>query len=55
LQGAEHTILRNRPTLFIEILNSTPAEKRKQIIDLLHSWNYSEVTSIAENYIFVSN
>lgn len=55
LQGAEHTILRNRPTLFIEILNSTPAEKRKQIIDLLHSWNYREVTSIAENYIFVSN
>lgn len=54
LQGAAHTILRNRPVLFIEILNSTPAETRNAILDLLAQWNYRQMNRIAENYIFVS-
>nr|DAU83266.1 MAG TPA: methyltransferase, FkbM family [Caudoviricetes sp.] len=54
LQGAEHTILRNRPVLFMEILNSTPFETRKAILDLMIEWNYTLKETIAENYIFVS-
>lgn len=55
LQGAEHTILRNRPVLFIEILRSTPLATRNSILDLLHSWNYVMVDCVEENYIFMSN
>jgi FkbM family methyltransferase len=54
LQGAEHTILRNRPVLFMEILNSTPYDTRKGILDLMIQWNYTLKETIAENYIFVS-
>jgi hypothetical protein len=54
LQGAEHTILRNRPVLFMEILNSTPYATRKGILDLIIEWNYELKETIAENYIFVS-
>ena len=54
LHGAEHTILRNRPVLFVEILNSTPFATRKGILDLILKWNYELKETIAENYIFVS-
>ena len=54
LKGAAHTILRNRPVIFMEILNSTPYETRKGILDLMIEWNYSLVDRVEENYIFVS-
>jgi len=54
LRGAEKTILRNRPVLFVEILNSTPTEIRKEIFSLLTSWNYDLKTTVDFNYIFVS-
>lgn len=52
LQGAAHTILRNRPTIFMEILNSTPFETRKGILDLMIEWGYSLAERVEENYIF---
>lgn len=53
LQGASQTIQRNRPVLFMEILNSTPFETRKGILDLMIEWNYTLKEVVEENYIFV--
>jgi len=54
LQGAAQTILQNRPVIFIEILNHTPAYLRNRIDQLFAQWNYVQSARIAENYIYVS-
>lgn len=53
LQGAAETIQRCKPVLFVEILNSTPTATRDSITSLLTSWGYTQVQTVAENYIFV--
>ena len=55
LQGAAANILRNRPVLFVEILNSTPYATRKAILDLMLECKYVLKETIAENYNFVCN
>jgi FkbM family methyltransferase len=54
LHGAEKTILRSRPVLFIEILDSAAADLRNGILDLMAEWNYELKSVTHENYIFVS-
>ena len=54
LRGAEQTILRSRPVLFMEILNSAPADTRNGILGLLAAWKYELKLIVDENYIFVS-
>lgn len=52
LKGAEATLLREKPVLFIEILNSTPFLVRNQILQLLLKLDYVMQERVAENYIF---
>lgn len=54
LRGAEKTILRSRPVLFIEINHCTSPNIRNDILNLLAAWNYQLKIIINENYIFVS-
>lgn len=54
LKGATATLLREKPVLFIEILNATPFLVRNQILQLLMKLGYVMRDRIAENYIFTA-
>lgn len=52
LDGAKDTLMRCRPALFIEVLNSN--RSTSTVFSTLESWGFAEAARIQENYIFVT-
>jgi FkbM family methyltransferase len=52
LIGAQNTILKYEPLLFVEILHAHRSSS--PVFDLLKHWGYTQILQVQENYLFVS-